>query len=697
MTQQIAPCDQSVLYVYNLPPNTTEDILYAYFITYDEIMRITIQPQNRGLVAYIQFQTDYGVIKALEDSSIMISGYNVYMEKAKTQMTLFFAKMGSSMTQQQFKEGCEKFGPVEEASLIFDRETKNSKGCGFVKFVYRDDAVSCFNYHKYKKTFVVEWARSQIHRASQADRYTIFIGNLSKKQANQKIIENRFKQYGKIDKITIINKSSDNNAYAFVKYDNTLSPVEAIESENNANWDGQVITVELSENSVPVKKENSNDGNDGQLMYNKSQKYMKHFASNPQSLGSSRNSSSELSPRAPSSFSVINSSGNSPNNSFTGMSQLYTSSYNGSPHSQSPHPPYKKFNQQNNQNNQSPPTYSMYQNQHMGYQQEYQKEYQQNQFNQMNQMNQQQLHQSNSYQQPKTYQQYPLRQQASSPGITHQLNTNEPPPRALSPMQSLHLNPKSRNLRELSPYRQSSSSNSSSTSLSSQHQQSSSSVSINYQQSYKPFKRSNNPATLLREPSPQRTIQTILANDQQTYTLSTNQSSQDQSLRTERVPQKLHRQDNQMMKQYQRPEQKTNYALTTPPYYKSTSSQSSKQNLNYERNRTYNMYDDEDDEQPLRFGALDGHSSKPLHDSGKSYSNRNFSERKLYTNSSPKEQVKKTDSLPVFTFKSNESNGSLLENAIQQPVRQLRRDDDFDMESYLKKSSLLNSSDESDD
>lgn len=71
--------------------------------------------------------------------------YQLRTERAKTQMTLFFAKMGCSVTLQQFREECEKVGKVEDASIMFDRETKRSKGCGFVKFVYRDDAVRCFN------------------------------------------------------------------------------------------------------------------------------------------------------------------------------------------------------------------------------------------------------------------------------------------------------------------------------------------------------------------------------------------------------------------------------------------------------------------------------------------------------------------------------------------------------------------------
>ncbi|ELP86595.1 RNA-binding protein, putative [Entamoeba invadens IP1] len=174
------------------------------------------------------------------------------------QSVLYVSNLPTSISDLRLRETFSKFGQVDEATIIFDRETKKSKGCGFVKFVYRDDAVSCYNYHKFKKNYVVEWARSQIHRASQADKYTIFIGNLSKLQATQKQIERRFNQYGVIEKVTIINRTTETTAYAFVKYDNTLSPTDAITAENNSNWDGQIITVELSENSIPTKKESFN-------------------------------------------------------------------------------------------------------------------------------------------------------------------------------------------------------------------------------------------------------------------------------------------------------------------------------------------------------------------------------------------------------------------------------------------------------
>ncbi|EDR29691.1 RNA-binding protein, putative [Entamoeba dispar SAW760] len=328
-------------------------------------MRITIQTTNHGLIAYIQFATDHGVTRVLEQGPIIINNQQIRTEKAKTQMTLFFAKMGSSMTQKQFKQECEKFGQVEEATIIFDRETKKSKGCGFVKFVYRDDAVSCYNYHKYKKIYIVEWARSPIHRASQADRYTIFIGNLSKKQANQKIIESKFKKYGKIERITVINRPNETTAYAFVKYDNTLSPSEAIQKENNNVWDGQIIVVELSENTIPNKKdfshhfqslnsitikpiitESSKDRNNiipiltsfKQKRDTSKRDYTSsHILYSPSDSSSSSQSSDQISP------SIQSSLTNSPY-SFSPLfiSPHHTSPQSNSPHTLSPHTRYKK-------------------------------------------------------------------------------------------------------------------------------------------------------------------------------------------------------------------------------------------------------------------------------------------------------------------------------------------------------------------
>jgi hypothetical protein len=38
----------------------------------------------------------------------------------------------------------EVFGPVENVTIIKNHQTNKSKGCGFVKFVYREDAMDAF-------------------------------------------------------------------------------------------------------------------------------------------------------------------------------------------------------------------------------------------------------------------------------------------------------------------------------------------------------------------------------------------------------------------------------------------------------------------------------------------------------------------------------------------------------------------------
>ena len=259
--EQDEACDQSVVLVKNLPAGVTDQRLRGVLEVaaaatdaqrYDRVLRIT---RRSATAVYVQMRTDQGA-DAVVAGPVAVGDVVLDVEKPKTQMTLFFARMGGKITQEQFKKMCKRFGPVEEASIIFDHETRRSKGCGFVKFVYHDDAMACYDFHAERKKFIVEWARSPIHRASQADRFTIFIGNLAKPVATKQAVEEHFRRYGPVEKVTLVNPIKK-APFAFVRYTNARAPLAAIRSEHNTLWEGQIITVELSENSTPPRKEAS--------------------------------------------------------------------------------------------------------------------------------------------------------------------------------------------------------------------------------------------------------------------------------------------------------------------------------------------------------------------------------------------------------------------------------------------------------
>lgn len=45
---------------------------------------------------------------------------------------------------QALREQAQKFGPVESVTIIKNHQTNKSKGCGFVKYCYREDAMDAF-------------------------------------------------------------------------------------------------------------------------------------------------------------------------------------------------------------------------------------------------------------------------------------------------------------------------------------------------------------------------------------------------------------------------------------------------------------------------------------------------------------------------------------------------------------------------
>ncbi|MCG6189928.1 MULTISPECIES: RNA recognition motif domain-containing protein [Maribellus] len=60
-------------------------------------------------------------------------------------MNLFVAKLSSSTTGDDLQELFSQFGEVASAKVIFDRETGNSKGFGFVEMPNDDEANEAIN------------------------------------------------------------------------------------------------------------------------------------------------------------------------------------------------------------------------------------------------------------------------------------------------------------------------------------------------------------------------------------------------------------------------------------------------------------------------------------------------------------------------------------------------------------------------
>ena len=90
-------------------------------------------------------QTVEGADLALEKAqNKQVGSRRIRIERAKVNRTLFFAKLNRMMTNLELRKVVEPYGEIESVSIQRDHLTNRSKGFGFVKFKYREDAMDAF-------------------------------------------------------------------------------------------------------------------------------------------------------------------------------------------------------------------------------------------------------------------------------------------------------------------------------------------------------------------------------------------------------------------------------------------------------------------------------------------------------------------------------------------------------------------------
>jgi RNA recognition motif-containing protein len=167
----------------------------------------------------------------------------------------------------------EEYGPVESVTIIKNHQTNQSKGCGFVKFIYREDAIEAFVGLKTRqRKWVVEWATSTNDPdLLGVDKLNIFIGGLNPHLIGKQVLEEKFMQYGEIESLTLINKfidqpfgetdenpSHQRSAFAFIRYRDEAHSATAIEKENGTEWLDRRIRVQYCESQEMKNKRRAN-------------------------------------------------------------------------------------------------------------------------------------------------------------------------------------------------------------------------------------------------------------------------------------------------------------------------------------------------------------------------------------------------------------------------------------------------------
>lgn len=250
---------QACLFVASLSPDTSEDALHELFATHGEVLKIKLMKDRSSRpYAFVQYSSTEEANNALLlTNNVALDGRRLRVEKAKVNRTLFIAKMNRSLTNVKLREAVECYGPVEIVTVIKNHQTQKSKGCGFVKFVFREDAMAAYLGLKNQfRKWVVEWATSSNDPdVLGVDKYNVFVGGLNPLLVTKAALEERFGAYGQVDAVTLINRDEaqensmalPRNAFAFVRFRHASSSASAIEHENGAEWLERRIRVQYCE------------------------------------------------------------------------------------------------------------------------------------------------------------------------------------------------------------------------------------------------------------------------------------------------------------------------------------------------------------------------------------------------------------------------------------------------------------------
>ncbi|KAI8823269.1 hypothetical protein BJ741DRAFT_634443 [Chytriomyces cf. hyalinus JEL632] len=202
--------------------------------------------------AFVQFENQRDAQVALARAhNTLIHGRYIRVEQAKVNRTLFIAKV-KGIPVEELKSRLEAFGPVEDINLLHNHHTNRSKGCGFVKFRLRDDAIKAFLGVRQQYPWVVEWATNFDQSKPELDLCTIFVGQLNQKFVTPEMLRERFEKYGEIHSLQLVNKlheegPSSRPAFAFITYVEESGAESAIEFENAQMWMERTIRVQYRE------------------------------------------------------------------------------------------------------------------------------------------------------------------------------------------------------------------------------------------------------------------------------------------------------------------------------------------------------------------------------------------------------------------------------------------------------------------
>ncbi|KAI6194727.1 BMA-ETR-1, isoform f [Aphelenchoides besseyi] len=183
---------------------------------------------------------------------------------------MFVGQIPRNWNEAECRELFEEFGPVFQLNVLRDKQTQASRGCCFVTFYHRQDAINAQDkLHNIRvlpqMNHAVQMKPADVENRNERK---LFVGMLNKNM-NEDDVRKMFKDFGQIEECTVLREDGKSRGCAFVTFVNRSCAVTAMkQTHQSQTLEGcsKPIVVKFADSQQKDRKQtngtNSSAGSD---------------------------------------------------------------------------------------------------------------------------------------------------------------------------------------------------------------------------------------------------------------------------------------------------------------------------------------------------------------------------------------------------------------------------------------------------